>query len=70
MSTPEGSERFRIARGAVGYSVYDATRIAQSGLIVDWFRSQCAAEYAARILNSGLATVDPHAIIGCRVVAR
>ena len=38
--------------------------------VADRFRSQCAAEYAARLLNSGLATINPHAVVGCRVEVR
>lgn len=50
------------------YSVCDCDG---SGLdhVVDSFRSKCAAEYAARILNLGVARVDSHALVGCRVVA-
>lgn len=38
--------------------------------IVDAFRTESAARYAACLLNAKLATVDPHAIVGCRVIAR
>jgi hypothetical protein len=37
--------------------------------LVDIYRMQSAAEYAARLLNAGVAHVDPHAIVGCKVVA-
>ena len=39
-------------------------------LPVDHFRTRSGAEYAARLLNDGLATVDAHALIGCRVVVK
>lgn len=39
------------------------------GHIVDAFRTRSCAEYACRLLNQGLATVDPHALVGCRVIA-
>jgi hypothetical protein len=34
---------------------------------VDTYRTPRAAQYAAELLTSGLATVNPHAPIGCRV---
>jgi hypothetical protein len=37
---------------------------------VDYFRTRSGAEYAARLLNSGAATIDPHGLIGCRVVVK
>jgi hypothetical protein len=39
-------------------------------LYVDSFRTRSAAESPARLLNAGLATVDPHALIGCRLVVK
>lgn len=53
---------FRFAYG--GYIVVEAP----DGHIVDRFRSALAAEYRAVQLNAGVARVDSHAVIGCRVV--
>ena len=36
---------------------------------VDTFRTRHSAESAARSLNAGVARVDHHAIVGCKVVA-
>jgi hypothetical protein len=36
---------------------------------VDYFNTRSAAEYAARLLNAGLAHGDQHAVVGCKVVA-
>jgi hypothetical protein len=36
---------------------------------VDRFGTECAARHAARMLDAGVASVDPHAIVGCKVVA-
>ena len=41
-----------------------------SGTILDRFATHRGAEYAARLLNSGLAYIDHHATVGCKVVAR
>lgn len=46
------------------YAIYPA-----GGLPVDYFRSQSAAQYAANLLNSSVARVDSHAVIGCRVIS-
>lgn len=35
--------------------------------LVDMFKTRSAAEYAASLLNRGVATVNPHATIGCRI---
>jgi hypothetical protein len=35
---------------------------------VDIYRTRSSAENAARMLNSGTAHVEPHALVGCRVV--
>ena len=37
---------------------------------VDYYRSSSAAHYAASLLNRGVARVNPHAVIGCRVEAQ
>lgn len=37
---------------------------------IDWFNSRSAAEHSANMLNRGIAVIDPHAIVGCKVVAR
>jgi hypothetical protein len=42
----------------------------QTGQHVDTFRSRCAAEHAARMLNTGACTVEPHNVTGCRIVPR
>lgn len=36
---------------------------------VDIYRTRSGAEHFARLLNSGLAGIDPHAVLGCKVVA-
>lgn len=45
------------------YEVDDETNSAQ----IDIYRSRAVAESACYLLNAGVATVDPHAIVGCRV---
>lgn len=35
---------------------------------VDYFRTLSAAQAAARALNAGEATIDHHAVVGCRVL--
>lgn len=37
--------------------------------LVDMYRTRSGAHHAARLLNSGLATVEPRALFSCRVVA-
>lgn len=64
---------------AIGYQVRESSdalkhaglpfKVCRDGVAVDAFRTRCGAEYAARLLNDGLATVDPHGLISCRVVA-
>jgi hypothetical protein len=36
--------------------------------LVDMYRTRSGAHHAARLLNSGAARIEPHALIGCRVV--
>jgi hypothetical protein len=36
--------------------------------LVDMFRTRSGAHHAARLLNGGVATIEPHALLGCRVV--
>ncbi len=36
--------------------------------LVDMYRTRSGAHHAARLLNRGVATVKPHAVLGCRVV--
>lgn len=65
------SRRYQVVRTMGGvYALCDVTRVALPDFTVDRFRSRSAAEYAARLLNSGLASVDRHATVGCKVVAR
>jgi hypothetical protein len=40
---------------------------ANGASLVDMFRTRSGAFHAARMLNSGVAVVDPHGLIGCRV---
>lgn len=73
MSAVETSERYKVlalpwTRPQTPYSVVDFGSDPTAHL--DHFRSRCAAEYAARLLNNGLASVDQHATVGCKVVAR
>ena len=39
----------------------------RAGRVVDVYRTRSGAEYARRLLNTGLARVQPHALVGCRV---
>ena len=70
MSAVKTSEQDRfwpMARFPIGHQVIDSQDRFRA---VDYYRTRSAAEYAARLLNSGLASVDPHAVVGCKVVAR
>lgn len=37
--------------------------------LADAFKTESAARYAIRLLNSGLARIEEHRTIGCRIVA-
>ena len=45
------------------YSVVPAGR----ARAVDHYRSRASAEHHARMLNAGRASVNPHAVVGCKV---
>ena len=75
MSTQQTTERYFARQNAsvpfATFGVYDRQIVCDIGpTSIDYFRSACAARYAARLLNSGLASVNPHATVGCKVVAR
>ena len=56
----------RVAPSALyggSYAVQDSR-----GQTLDVCRTRSGAGYAAQLLNSGLASVQPHAIVGCRIV--
>jgi hypothetical protein len=38
--------------------------------LVDLFRTRSGAHHAARLLNRGVAMIEPHALFSCRVVAK
>ena len=38
------------------------------GRPVDYYHTLAGAEYAARMLNAGTCTVEPHRPVGCRIV--
>ena len=73
MSAGKTSERWQVTspsyHGWMGYSALRYAIFQPGRLPVDYFRTQAAAEYAARMLNSGQARIDNHAIVGCKVVA-
>lgn len=66
------AERFVVVdeRAAFGFA-YGGYIVVESpdGQMVDRFRSALAAEYYAVQLNAGVARVDSHAVVGCKVVA-
>lgn len=62
-------QRYQVVRGIAGrYAICDVLRMAQPDFTVDWYRTRPAAQYHADRLNAGAARVDPHAVIGCKVV--
>ena len=64
------NDRYRVRRGDLSpYVIIDHAGRSMdfAPMYVDSFRTRSAAEYAARLLNSGCAVVNPHAILGCRV---
>lgn len=72
MSAGQDTERFRVRRGDCSPFVvidYAGRSLDFAPMYVDSFRSRSAAEYAARQLNDGVARVDSHAVVGCKVVA-
>lgn len=73
MSEGQDSYRVREVHGPISticpFAVLDHAEYTATGRVVDIYRSRSAADYAARLLNRGLARVDSHAVVGCRVVA-
>jgi hypothetical protein len=72
MSVLENS-RYRVAdRGSslLRFAVMDDHGRALHGApgLVDVYRTRSGAEHAASLLNRGVARVEPHAVLGCRVV--
>lgn len=66
MSAVQDTERYiPMARFPIGHQVLDSH---DSYRAVDYYSTRCGAEYAARLLNSGLAVVNHHGTIGCRVM--
>jgi hypothetical protein len=53
----------------VPFMVVDSAHECGYGVAIDQFRTQSAARYAAKLLNRGVAHVDRHAVVGCKVVA-
>ena len=65
MSGVQITEYVPLARFPAGHQVIELPSLH----VVDYFNTRSAAEYAARQLNAGAALIDPHAVVGCKVVA-
>ena len=57
------------AVGTLSRQASSGDRASRDLHVVDYFNARSAAEYAARQLFAGAALIDPHAVVGCRVVA-
>ena len=65
-SEPVSAAPFVVQAGVCGYRIVRVDPLST----LDMHYSLSAAEYFTRALNSGAAVLDPHACVGCRVVAR
>lgn len=57
--------------GILGFSIHDRSLYSldnREPRMVDSYRSLKSAEQYCRLLNQGLATIDRHSCLGCRII--
>lgn len=58
------TQQYRVTRAVIGWSIIDTRHQ------VDIIRVRAVADYMAEKLNTGHATIHPHATLGCRIEVR